>query len=206
MTAPDADPQKLSLFHRGFDKLFPAIRYFYETVRGHAWFTEITPQLWLGGAPTYPRDYDALGQLGIDAVVNIRAERDDDVAFYAEHDIRYIRFSVPDVMVPDAAMLTASTDWIKAQVDDGRVVLVHCAKGRGRSATLLAGYFMREKGMTFDEANEFMKERRPLTKLEARHRAVLEAWIAAQPQAAPASTMGNTEREESTDDRSTAER
>ena len=84
MTAnADAQPQKLSLFHRGFDKLFPAIRYYYETVRGHAWFTQITPQLWLGGAPAYPRDYQALLDLGINAVVNIRAERDDDVDFYA---------------------------------------------------------------------------------------------------------------------------
>ena len=174
--------QKLSLFHRGFDKLFPAIRYYYENVRGHEWFTQITPQLWLGGAPVNTRDYAELVRLGINAVVNIRAERDDDVDFYAGHDIRYVRFVVPDVMVPTPAMLTASTDWIKTQVDDGRVVLVHCAKGRGRSATLLAGYLMREEGMTFDEANAFMKARRSLTKLEARHRAVLEAWIETQGQ------------------------
>ena len=178
--APGKEAQELSLFHKGFDKLFPAIRYFYETVRGHEWYTEVTPQLWLGGAPAYDRDYQALLDLGIDAVVNIRAERDDDVDFYREHDIRYVRFSVPDVQVPDEEMLTEATDWIAEQTADGRVVLVHCAKGRGRSATLLAAYFMREQGMTFDEAFALMKGKRPLTKLEARHRRVLEAWMADQ--------------------------
>lgn len=176
---PDVPQEKLSLFHRAFDKLFPAIRYYYETLRGHAWFTQITPQLWLGGAPTYARDYQALLDLGINAVVNIRAERDDDVAFYREHDIAYKRLSVPDVMVPDAEKLTEAVDWIDEQVADGRTVLVHCAKGRGRSATLLAGYFMREQDMTYDEAVDTMKSKRSLTKLQSRHQRVLEEWMAA---------------------------
>lgn len=180
MTNDDKQPPELSLFHRGFDRLFPAIRYYYETVRGHAWFSPITPQLWLGGAPVYPRDYKTLLTLGIDAVVNIRAEREDDIDFYEANNIRYARYSVPDVMVPDASILTEAVDWIAEQVNDGRVVLIHCAKGRGRSATLLAAYFMREQGMTFDEAVALMKGKRSLTKLEGRHRRVLEAWMATQ--------------------------
>ena len=174
--SPNETPE-LSLFHRWFDKLFPAIRYFYETVRGHDWYTQVTPQLWLGGAPTYARDYQALLDKSINAVVNIRAERDDDVEFYREHDIAYVRFSVPDVHVPDGQMLTEATDWIAKQVADGRAVLIHCAKGRGRSATLLAAYFMREEGMSYDEALATMKGKRTLTKLEKRHRRVLEEWI-----------------------------
>jgi atypical dual specificity phosphatase len=176
--SPEPIDQELGLVHRLFDKLYPVIRFSYETVGGHVWFSEITSQLWLGGAPTYRRDYERLLELGIGAVVNIRAERADETAFYDRHGIAHVRYRVPDVMVPDDTTISHATDWIKAQVDDGRVVLIHCAKGRGRSATLLAGYLMREQGLTFDEANELMKSKRPLTKLEDRHRRVLENWIA----------------------------
>jgi protein-tyrosine phosphatase len=178
MTSSATQPKKLSLFHRGFDKLFPAIRYMYESLLGHAWFSEITPQLWLGGAPAYERDYEEILRRGINAVVNIRAEREDDTAFYDRHDIRHVRYHVPDMMAPDANTLTHAVDWIAEQVNDGRVVLVHCAKGRGRSAALLAAYLMREEGMTFDEAVAAMKAKRPLTKLEPRHRRILQAWLA----------------------------
>jgi atypical dual specificity phosphatase len=172
--------RELSLFHRGFDKLYPAIRFTYEKLMGHLWFSQITPRLWLGGAPTYKRDYDLLLELGISAVVNIRAERADETAFYDQHGITHVQIKVPDVTVPDETAITAGVDWIKTQIDDGRTVLIHCAKGRGRSATLLAGYLMREEDMSFDQANSLMKSKRPLTKLESKHRRVLEGWIAAQ--------------------------
>jgi len=154
------------------------IRFVYERLMGQAWFSAITPQLWLGGAPTYRRDYARLLAIGVGAVVNIRAERADDTAFYDRHDIRHVRYWTPDVETPNAATITHAADWIKAQVDAGRVTLIHCAKGRGRSATLLAAYLMREQGLTFSEANDLLKSKRPLTKLEERHRVVLEAWLA----------------------------
>src|SRR5512147_1593204 len=90
-------PQKLSLFHRVFDKLFPTIRFMHETVRRNPWFSQITPaervpaELWLGGAPHYARDYDFIAQHNIRAVINIRSERADDTDFYAAHDITHLR-------------------------------------------------------------------------------------------------------------------
>ena len=147
---------------------------------GHVWFSQITPRLWLGGAPTYKRDYEAILNFGITAVLNVRAERADETAFYDQHGITHVQYKVPDVTVPDGTTLSAAADWIKAQVEDDRTVLVHCAKGRGRSATLLAGYLMREEGKTFEEANALLKSKRSLTKLESRHRLALESWLAGQ--------------------------
>ena len=62
------------------------------------------------------------------------------------------------------------------QLADGRTVLVHCAKGRGRSATVLAAYLMKTEGMSFDAVRDLLHSRRELVKLEDRHRRVLESW------------------------------
>jgi len=177
LSSPDPPP-RLSPFHRAFDRLYPAIRFTYERVLGHVWFSEIEPRLWLGGAPTYRRDYDALQTLGITAVLDTRAERASDRDFYDAHGITHRQFHVPDVSVPDAAVLTEAVAWIGEQLADQRTVLVHCAKGRGRSATVLAAYLMQTEGMSFEAVRELLQSKRALVKLEDRPRRVLEAWVA----------------------------
>ena len=177
MSSPEARSQ-LGLLHRGFDKLYPAIRFTYERLLGQRWFSQVTPTLWLGGAPTYGRDYHELLTHNITAVVDMRAERRADAAFYEAHDIAHRQYLVPDVTVPDHNVLDDAVDWIEAQILDGRVVLIHCAKGRGRSATVLAAYLMNAQGLTFDEVDELLTRKRPLVKLQHRHREVLESWIA----------------------------
>jgi len=163
-------------FHWAFDKLYPIIRYLYERIMGHRWFDQIEPQLWLGGAPTYKRDYQFLLDHHIDAVLDMRLERTGDRSFYGEHDINYLQLGVLDATVPADEYLSEGADWIHEQIESGRTVLVHCAKGRGRSATLVAAYMMRYENRSFNEAKNAMKEIRPLVKLEDRHRRRLEAW------------------------------
>ena len=59
-------------------------------------------------------------------------------------------------------------------------MLIHCAKGRGRSATVLAAYLMKTDGMSFDAVRDLLRSRRELVQLEDRHRRVLESWVAKQ--------------------------
>ncbi len=184
MSFPEGPP-KLGLFHRGFDRLYPAIRFTYERLLGNVWFSPITPRLWLGGAPTYGRDYRELLRLGITAIVDVRAERVADPAFFEQHGIAHRQYHVPDVTVPDEEVLSDAVDWMTARIHEGRVVLIHCAKGRGRSATVLAAYLMDEEGMTFDEVDDLLTTKRPLVKLQDRHREVLESWIGKRRAATP---------------------
>jgi hypothetical protein len=57
----------------------------------------------VGGAPTYRRDDGALLANGITAVLDIRAERTSDLAFYDAHGISHQRFHVPDIRGERAA-------------------------------------------------------------------------------------------------------
>ncbi|HEX6384582.1 MAG TPA: dual specificity protein phosphatase family protein [Anaerolineae bacterium] len=169
----------MNLFHWVFDKFYPLIRFVYERIRRQRWFDEITPQLWLGGAPTYRRDYQFLLDAGINAVVNIRAERHDDFELYRSHGISYLQLKVWDILVPPIEILNEGVAFIHKQVQAGNIILIHCAKGRGRSATLLAAYLLRHGGFdTFEEVNEFLRSKRPLVKLETRHRQRLLEWLA----------------------------
>jgi len=173
-------------FHWAFDKLYPLIRFYHERVSDNPWFSQVAPDdgigetLWLGGAPTYRRDYQFLVDHGINAVVDIRAERTSDLDFYAAHDIEQIKLKVLDVTVPPPEVLDAGVRWMEEQAAQGRSVLVHCAKGRGRSATLLAAYLMKVHRLDYGQAQALLARKRPLVKLEARHQRALEAWLASQ--------------------------
>jgi atypical dual specificity phosphatase len=163
--------------HWTFDKLYPTIRFVYERVQGHEWFDQMTSQIWMGGAPTYDRDYEYLLDNGINAVVDVREEREDDRRLYEENNIDYLKLKVLDVMVPSDEQLDVGTAFINEHVMNGGRVLIHCAKGRGRSATMLAAYLMRYEGLSYDEAKELMLSNRPLVNLQGRHQKALEQWI-----------------------------
>ena len=167
--------------------MYPAIRFVYERVQGHDWFDQMAPQIWMGGAPTYDRDYDYLLETDIKAVVDIREEREDDRQLYSQNDIDYLKLKVLDVMVPSAEQLDQGTTFIHQHVEAGDKVLIHCAKGRGRSATMMAAYLMRYEDMSFDEARQMMVSKRSLVNIQGRHQRVLDEWIKQYRQPAAAS-------------------
>jgi atypical dual specificity phosphatase len=114
---------------------------------------------------------------GINAVVDVREEREGDLELYAVNQIDYLKLKVLDVMVPSDEQLDAGTVFIDEHVKKGGKVLIHCAKGRGRSATMLAAYLMRYEGLSYDEARALMLSKRSLVNLQGRHQKALERWV-----------------------------
>jgi hypothetical protein len=162
--------------HRVWAGLLPLIRFFHETVLGNAWYDEIVPGLWLGGAPLYERDYRFLIERGVGAVLDLRREGHDDLEIYRRADIVYLRLPVLDALAPSSAVISRGTGFIHGRLRGGRTVLVHCAKGRGRAPTLVAAYLMKHHGSSFSRARAILEARRPSTKLRRRHRRRLESW------------------------------
>ena len=70
-------------------------------------------------------------------------------------------------------------EWAAAQRALGREVLVHCANGHGRSATVLAACLLAEGAARAPaDAEAAMKAVRPLVKINAAQGASLDMWWA----------------------------
>lgn len=83
----------------------------------------------------------------------------------------------PDA-APTVAQLDAAVQWAEKQAASGRSVLVHCAHGHGRSATVLGAILLAEGHATsVDEAESLMQALRPRIRLNVRQRAGLQAWL-----------------------------
>lgn len=51
--------------------------------------------------------------------------------------------------------------WLDDQIKGNKKVLVCCSAGRSRSVTVVSAYLISRRGMTVEEALDFVKEKRP---------------------------------------------
>ena len=103
-------------------------------------FSEITPQLLLGGQHYYSRGQRSLQAYGITAIVNMRRERSD--KFNGAADPGYLQLATTDNTPPTSADLMRGVAFISAEIERGGKVYVHCAVGCGRAPTMTAAYLI----------------------------------------------------------------
>ena len=136
----------------------------------------ITPQLVVGGFIDR-QDWRHLVEQGVSVVVSLQAERHDEDAFGTLQPDGYLRLPTTDFSPPTVAQLRMGAAFIDEAVRAGKIVLIHCHAGVGRSAMQCASYLI-YTGMQIDEAWDLLKSKRPQVFLNERQRASLEAFAA----------------------------
>ena len=115
---------------------------------------QVEPGLFLGNVEDARTHAGAFG-----AVVNVTP----DFQFYGEPPYT-LRIPVMDNGLENEALaphLDGAVTFIHNHLSQHRVVLVHCAMGRQRSAAVVAAYLVRVRRMRVDDAVAFIKTRRP---------------------------------------------
>lgn len=119
----------------------------------------ITPTLAVGGSFPIRLAGHLARDLGLQAVVDLRAEACDDEAVLKRHGLTLLHLPTEDHRAVDQAMLDAGVAFVVPCLDAGERVLVHCEHGVGRSA-LLALCVLVARGEAPDEAVETAKSGR----------------------------------------------
>jgi protein-tyrosine phosphatase len=148
--------------------------------------TFVTPDLALGGSFPAALVPHLAQELGLRAVIDLRSEDRDDEALLAEHGIAFLHLPTPDHHALTPAMIGEGVAFARSRVERGEKVLIHCAHGIGRSATLglcvlVAG------GLAPLDALELAKSRRDRVSPSPAQYHAWVTWLALQrTQATPA--------------------
>ncbi len=118
----------------------------------------VEERLFVGGA-VRRADYPRLKALGITAVVDLRAERQDDVAALRALGIDYLNLPAPDHFALQRGQLEAGVAWMRARLEAGGSIYVHCQHGVGR-APLQALCLMVGRGEAPDAAYRRLRQAR----------------------------------------------
>jgi len=131
------------------------------------WWDIIDEQVLLGGALMFD-DLERLRRQGVEAVVNLCAERSDNPHRLKATEMDYLWLPVADTHPPTVEQILQGLGWIEQRVYAGHKVYIHCAAGMGRSVTLLACWYLYTGSMSVPQVLEFVKRRRPQTALTRR--------------------------------------
>lgn len=145
----------------------------------------VAPGLVIGSAPVAGHR-TALEEAGVDAVCNVCFEFPGLLGPMAGREMPFCYRPFLDAVAPPLTSLRAAVDWVMEQRTGGRTVLIHCAQGHGRSATVAAGVLVRMGDVPdIDAAVALLIARRPGVHLRPAHRARLVELLADVPGATP---------------------
>ena len=137
-------------------------------------FDKLAERLWVGSYPTDPRDFAALKEQGIAAVLSLQTEGDIHASgllpktvwrMAMSSGLDYERFEIRD-FAEDAirrAIVQAmgKLHALFEQLDDEESVFVHCTAGINRSPSVALGYAILRDGSSTDDVLALARAARP---------------------------------------------
>jgi predicted protein tyrosine phosphatase len=135
--------------------------------------SRITPQLYVGGQHS-ERGWARMQAMGITAIVNMREAQYDDRANGIAPE-RYLHLPTIDHTAPSMQHLRQGIEFIRAEIDHGGTVYIHCASGVGRAPTMAAAYLI-STGLSLKEALVEIKRVRPFVRPREPQRRQLERF------------------------------
>ncbi|MFT7639401.1 MAG: atypical dual specificity phosphatase [Pirellulaceae bacterium] len=141
------------------------------------WWDRINSGIILGALPLR-RDVVNMHKDGVRAVVNTCEEYAGPVKEYERHGIDQFRMPTIDFTHPKLEDVEAAVEFMKQNIDRGETVYVHCKAGRARSATVVLCYLIAYEGMTPEEGQKFLLEKRPHINPRLTQRPVVQEFYA----------------------------
>jgi hypothetical protein len=90
----------------------------------------------------------------------------------------YKMIPVWDTHSPNPHQIDDAVAWAQDQVHQGHQILIHCAHGHGRSATVLCAILIADGlAQSIAEAEAILKKQRPRVRLNVRQRAAVTEWF-----------------------------
>jgi protein tyrosine/serine phosphatase len=105
-----------------------------------------------------------LKEKNINVIINVS----DDVDNFHEGfgDIIYYKFPISDNNSDDITdILLQTNNIIDTHINKGHNILVHCYMGASRSATVVINYIMNKYKITYEQAKDYVSNKRPLVNL-----------------------------------------
>lgn len=132
---------------------------------GHNKADQVDENLFIGNEDS-ASDLDWLTSTGISHIINCAKE----IPNFYEGQLRYLRLDLADgqneVSTEDDLYRVAegAYRYINSILrrDPKVKILVHCRAGISRSSSIVVYYLMRRRGMSYDQALKYLKDRRPI--------------------------------------------
>lgn len=137
-------------------------------------YSQITDQIYIGSdlckGSVCPVHGPEFKKLGVCVELNLSAEKKETPPDEIDS---YTWMPVVDGYPPSLDQLNIGTAVINQAIENGETIYVHCKNGHGRSPTMVAGYLIRYRGMSVDEAVKFIAKRRPEIHIEKNQKSAL---------------------------------